>query len=86
MNISIIISGAKMSATREDVLKSAMELSETDRLLLATELMETVADDFPGWSIDDPGFAAELDRRTGDGSAGIPWEIVRSQLQGEFGQ
>ena len=74
-----------MSATREDVLKSAMELSETDRLLLATELMETVSDDLPGWSVNDPDFAAELDRRADDGSAGIPWEKVRTQLQADLG-
>ena len=74
-----------MSATREDVLKSAMELSETDRLLLATELIETVSDNLPGWSLDDPDFAAELDRRADDGSTGIPWETVRTQLQADLG-
>jgi len=62
-----------------------MELSEIDRLLLATQLMETVSDDLPGWSIDDPDFAAELDRRADDGSAGIPWETVRAQLQADLG-
>jgi len=74
-----------MSATREDVLKSAMELSETDRLLLATEIIETVSDSLPGWSLDDADFAAELERRADDGSAGIRWESVRSQLQAELG-
>ena len=74
-----------MSATREDVLKSAMELSESDRLLLATELMETVSDDLPGWSMDDANFAAELDRRADDGSAGIPWETIRTQLKADLG-
>ena len=74
-----------MSATREHVLKSAMELSETDRLLLATELMETISVDLPGWSLDDADFAAELDRRADDGSAGIPWETVRTQLQADLG-
>jgi len=72
-----------MSATREDVLKSALELSETDRLLLAAELMETVSDDLPGWSMDDTGFLAELERRAGDGSAGVPWETVRARLQAD---
>jgi putative addiction module component (TIGR02574 family) len=73
-----------MSATREEVLKSAMELSETDRLLLATELMETVSDDLPGWSIDDPAFAAELERRAADGTKAIPWDEVQAQLRADL--
>lgn len=73
-----------MSATREEVLKSAMALSEADRLLLATELMDTVPDDLPGWSIDDPEFQNELDRRANDGSQGIPWEAVQAQLRADL--
>jgi len=73
-----------MPATREDVLKSAMELSETDRLVLATELMDSVSDDLPGWSIDDPALAAELERRANDGSKGIPWEVVQAQLRADL--
>lgn len=73
-----------MSATREDVLKSAMELSEADRLLLAAELMDTVSDDLPGWSIDDPGLEAELERRVNDGSQGTSWENVQAQLRADL--
>lgn len=73
-----------MPATREDVLRSAMELSESDRLLLATELMDTVSDEFPGWAIDDPNLPAELERRASDGSDGIPWATVESQLRAEL--
>jgi putative addiction module component (TIGR02574 family) len=73
-----------MAATREEVLKSAMELSETDRLLLATELMETVSDDVPGWSIDDPAFASELERRAADDSKAIPWDEVQAQLRADL--
>ena len=73
-----------MAATREEILKSAMELSETDRLLLATELMETFSDDLPGLSIDNPAFQAELERRAGDGSQGIPWDKVQAQLRADL--
>jgi hypothetical protein len=73
-----------MSVTREDVLRSAMELSDTDRVLLATELMETVADDLPGCSIDDPKFTEELNRRISDGSPGSPWETVQAQLRADL--
>jgi putative addiction module component (TIGR02574 family) len=75
-----------MPVTREDVLRSAMELSDMDRLLLATELMDTVADDLPGWSIDDPKFIEELERRVNDGSPGIPWETVKAHLRADLSQ
>ena len=70
-----------MSTTREDVLKSALALSESDRLLLAAELVATVSEDCPGWSLDEEGLLVELDSRSSDGSAGIPWELVKAQLQ-----
>lgn len=73
-----------MSTTREQVLKSALELSESDRLLLATELLETVSDDLPGWSLDDPGLDAELESRANDGTPGIPWETVEAQLRADL--
>jgi hypothetical protein len=73
-----------MSTTREDLLRLAMELSDADRLLLATELMETVAQDLPSFSIDDPDFVEELERRANDGSPGIPWETVQARLRADF--
>lgn len=73
-----------MAATRQQLLTSAMELSEADRLLRATELMDTLADDLPGMSIDDHEFGAELERHASDGSKGIPWEQVESQLRADL--
>lgn len=73
-----------MSMTREDVLKSAMELSDSDRLLLATELMDTVSDDLPGWPLDDPGLNTELETRANDNSQGISWESVQDQLRADL--
>jgi putative addiction module component (TIGR02574 family) len=75
-----------MSASREDVIKTAMELTEVDRLLLATDLMETISGELQGWALDDPNFAAELDRRADDGSAGIPWETIRAELLADLGR
>lgn len=73
-----------MPATRDEVLKSAMELSETDRLVLATELMETISDDLPGLSLDSPDLLAELESRASDGSPGISWEEVQAQLRADL--
>jgi len=74
-----------MSTAREAVLKAALELDEDERLLLAAELMDSLADSLPGWTVDDPGFLEELDRRSRDGSANIPWEQVRKELQQDLG-
>jgi putative addiction module component (TIGR02574 family) len=73
-----------MTNARTALLNSAMELTESERLLLATELMDTVPDDLDLWSLDDPDFAAELDRRAQDGTPGIPWETVRAELRADL--
>jgi hypothetical protein len=61
-----------MLASRDDILKAALELSETDRLLVAERLLETLPEDVPGMSVDDPEFLEELERRFRDKSAGVP--------------
>lgn len=73
-----------MSATRDDVLKLAMHLSEADRLLLATELLETVSEDLPGLFIDDPDLLSNLDRRATDGAPGVRWDVVRERLRADL--
>ena len=73
-----------MSANREEILQSALELPEADRLQIATELIDSVAGDWPGWNSDDPEFAAELERRAEDGSEAIPWDLVRTQLRADL--
>lgn len=73
-----------MSATREEVLKSALELSDSDRLLLASELMETVPDNLPGWSLDNLGLIAELETRSTDESPRVSWETVQAQLRADL--
>lgn len=78
---SLCEQGAIMPATRDEVLKTALDLSVADRLLLATELMDTLPDDLPGWSMEDPDFLDELDRRVADGSPGIPWPQVQAELE-----
>jgi hypothetical protein len=75
-----------MSTSRDAVLKAALELEEGERILLATELMDSVADGLPGWSIDDPAFLDELERRCSDGSAGVPWKQVKAELDEELGR
>ncbi len=73
-----------MSTTRDEILRTAMELSESDRLLLATELMETVSEALPGFSHNDPELLNEIEARMSDGSASISWEVVREQLRADL--
>ena len=64
----------------DQMLKSALALSEADRILLAAELLDSVSGSPPGLSLDDPNFEDELERRFADPTPGVPWEQVRQQL------
>ena len=55
--------GMNMVANRDEVLAAALQLSEDDRWMIASQLFDTLPDDFAGLSEDDPGFMEELDRR-----------------------
>jgi hypothetical protein len=70
-----------MPATRDEILDAALRLPESDRLVIASRLMETLPDDLPGLSEDDPEFDAELDRRSGDIDESVPWEQLRDELR-----
>jgi putative addiction module component (TIGR02574 family) len=70
-----------MATNLDDVLKSAMALSTVDRLRLAADLMDSVPDDPPGFAIDDPELLTEVEARSRDGSAGVPWADVQAQLR-----
>ncbi len=74
-----------MSVARDEVLRSALSLSEQERLEIAAELMDSVGVS-PGLSAEDPGFLDELTRRRNDGTPGIPWEQVESDLNAELEQ
>ena len=71
-------------STAHDVLKSALALPESERILLATELLDSIPGTPPGLSIDDPGFEIELERRFNDCTKSTPWENVSQQLEDEL--
>lgn len=70
-----------MPATRDEILNAALSLPESDRLAIANRLLDTLPEDSPGLSDEDPQFAAELDRRSGDLAGAVPWEELRDQLR-----
>lgn len=59
-----------MSTSHAEVLKSALMLPESERILLATELLDSIEGTPPGLSVDDPNFEAELNRRESGNSLG----------------
>ena len=66
--------------TREQILQSALQLSEEDRLRLVTDLLETVPTGAGSDLQDfDEEFLAEIRRRGEEGTRPIPWETVREQ-------
>jgi hypothetical protein len=68
-----------MQATPEEILEAALKLPETDRLVIANSLMETLPDEFAGLSIDDPDLREELDRRWQNRAGTIPWKQLRDE-------
>jgi hypothetical protein len=65
-----------MSVDLETVFNAALQLSEGDRLELAYRILDTIPDEAPGLSIDDPNLLDELKRRLADRENFVP----RSEL------
>ncbi len=74
-----------MSMSQEELFKSALALPEGERILLATELLDSIKSPLTHLSSDDPAFLDELDRRANDPSPGIPWEEVKRRLESKLG-
>lgn len=65
---------------REDILKSAMQLTEADRILLAEDLLELSPEEPFGWSLDDPALVEQLEIRAKDEIVPISLKDVKAQL------
>lgn len=61
-----------MASSPNEIIDAALKLPESDRLLIATRLLETLPDDYPSLSEDDPGFLDELEYRAGDSEPTFP--------------
>lgn len=57
-----------MSIAHDEVLKSALARSESERILLATELLDFMSGAASGLLTNAMEFEAELDRRFNDGT------------------
>jgi putative addiction module component (TIGR02574 family) len=70
-----------MPSTLDEVLAAALALSEVDRLKIVNRLLETLPENAPGLSDDDPAFADELQRRSNDWDGAVPWEQLHKELR-----
>ncbi len=59
-----------MQTRLDEILDAALQLSDSERLVMVHRLMDTLPESPP--FDDDPEFLAELERRANDGSPGIP--------------
>ncbi len=69
-----------MSTIGDEILQAALQLPEGDRLAIVHRLLETLPEDLPGLPVDDPEFAAELERRSGDWDGAVAWEHLRGEV------
>lgn len=60
-----------MATSPDEIIDAALKLPESDRLLIAARLLDTLPDDYPGLSEDEAGFMDELERRANDTEAMI---------------
>ena len=68
-----------MAENAAAILSAALSLPEAERLVVLEGLLAALP--APGiWGADDPPFVQELERRSAEGSPGIPWEDVKRQL------
>jgi putative addiction module component (TIGR02574 family) len=74
----------KMTREAAQILSEALRLPESDRAIVARQLLETLSPDSP--EILDDELEAELDRRLEefhrDPATAIPWPELRRELQG----
>ena len=61
-----------MIASVAEILDAALKLPESERLLVASRLMDTLPADLAGLSVDDPKFLDELERRAVNPEPGVP--------------
>jgi putative addiction module component (TIGR02574 family) len=73
-----------MSISHEELLKSALSLSEADRIMLATELLDSIDSSPSHFSVGDPAFLQELEKRANDPSPGIPWDEVKRRMESKL--
>lgn len=68
-----------MPATADEIVSAAIQLPESDRLAIVSQLLETMGDEDHLSSVDDPDFIEELRRRRNDPADSVPWSQLRDE-------
>ena len=61
------------------ILDAAMQLPENERLLIASQIMNSLPEEDLTTSVDDPDLVAELDRRFADADGAIRWSELEAE-------
>jgi hypothetical protein len=68
-----------MQLPAETVFEAALGLSESERLVLVSRLLETISVEDSALALDDDALMRELDRRFADQSESIEWSKLRAE-------
>ena len=68
-----------MPATAEEIVTAAIQLPESDRLAIVSQLLESMGDDDDLPGVDDSDFIEELRRRRNDPADAVPWSQLRDE-------
>lgn len=68
-----------MSATAAEIVSAAIQLPESDRLAIVSQLLETMGDEEHLPSIDDADFVDEMRRRRNDPAGAVAWSQLRDE-------
>lgn len=61
-----------MPTTVDEIIDAAILLGEAERFQVVTRLLDTLPNDPPGLSVDDPTFLDELERRVDELDDSVP--------------
>lgn len=67
--------------TSQEILNSALQLPESERLFIASRILETLPDEVTMGAQNEDDYVAELERRAGDWQGAIPWSELRASLE-----
>ncbi len=65
----------------QQILDAMLQLPETDRLLIASRLLETLPDPVATGDLNEDDFTTELERRSNDWQDAVSWEELKATMQ-----
>lgn len=67
--------------TSQEILNSVLQLPETERLFIASRILETLPDEVTMGAQNEDEYVAELERRAGDWQGAISWSELRASFE-----